>query len=421
MLLKNCLAFIDDKFVKTDILIKGKKIVKIQKNIKEKDENIIDCKNNLVSAGFIDIHQHWREPGYSHKETILSASLSSACGGITCAGLMPNTKPVIDNLQNLELLEDLLKQSVIKSLPYAAISVGQKGEELVNLKDFKNRIFAFSDDGRGLKSNALMLKAMQEAKELNIPIISHCEELDLVNNGHCHDGKVSKRLNIAGISSESESVQVARDLLLANKTACKYHICHMSAKESVHLLRLFKSLGANVSGEVSAHHLVSCEDDILNDDGNYKMNPPLRAKEDKNELLKGLNDGTIEIIATDHAPHAKNEKEGGFNKAYFGIIGSSFAFSLLYTKLVLKKKTKLKTILNAFSVNVKKRFNLKQCGELKEGSFADICVIDLNKEWILSEDKIPSLSKNTPYLGEKLYSKVILTIVDGKIVYKENE
>lgn len=418
MILKNANAYIDNKFINTDILIKNGKIVKIEKNINGKNE--IDLKGKLVNAGFIDIHQHLREPGYSHKETIASASKANAKGGITTACAMPNLKPVPDSLNNLQIELDLInKNSIMKVLPYASITIGQNGKELVDFKALSNKVFAFSDDGKGVSSSSLMKKAMIECKKLNKFIVAHCEDLELVDGGVIHDGKSALKLGVKGICSSSESVQVARDMLLSLETNSNYHVCHISAKESVAIVELGKKLGCKISAEVTPHHLISCDEDINTNDGKWKMNPPLRSKADRDYLIQALNEGTIEVIATDHAPHSTSEKDGGLNKAYFGIIGSEFAFSLLYTKLVLTNAVKLETILNAFSANPKKIFNLENAGELKVGSNADIVVIDLDKKWTLKEDEIVSLGKNTPYLNEELQSKVVLTICDGKIIYNE--
>lgn len=418
MLLKNCNAFIDNEFINTDILIENEKIVKIAPNINYCGE-VIDVKGRLVSAGFVDIHQHLREPGYSHKETIKTGSLANAKGGITTACAMPNLKPVPDSLENLnQELELIKKDSCMKVLPYGAITLEEKGQSLVNFSELAPFVFAFSDDGRGVANAKIMKDAMIECAKLNKYVVAHCEDLDLVEGGFMHDGLQAKKLGIKGISSSSESVQVARDMLLCKETNSNYHVCHISAKESVKMVELGKSLGVNISCEVTPHHLISCDEDIKEDNGMWKMNPPLRSKDDKDYLIKALNEGIIEVIATDHAPHSKDEKQGGFSKAYFGIIGSEFAFSLLYTKLVKSNLVSLKTILNAFSTNPKKIFNLENAGELKTGSRADIVVIDLEKTWELKESEIISLGKNTPYLGEVLSSKVMLTICDGKIIYK---
>lgn len=418
MLLKNAKAFIDNDFIHTDILIEGKKIVKLEKNINYQGE-CIDLNGLLVSAGFIDIHQHLREPGYSYKETIKTACEANAKGGITTACAMPNLKPVPDNLENLQTQLKLIQNSLIKVIPYAAITVNEAGKDLVDFKALSPYVFAFSDDGKGVANSKMMKTAMIECKKLDKFIVAHCEDLDLVDGGHMHDGTQSKKLGIKGISSSSESVQVARDMLLSLETNANYHVCHISAKESVAMVELGKKLGANISCEVTPHHLISCDEDIIKDDGMWKMNPPLRSKEDRDYLVKALNEGIIEIIATDHAPHSKDEKNKDFANAYFGIIGSEFAFSLLYTKLVKTNKVDLKTILKAFSCNPKRIFNLKEAGELKVGSNADLVAIDLDKSFVLKEEDLLSLGKNTPYLGETLYGKTMLTICDGKIIYND--
>lgn len=335
MLLKNAKILKNGELVESDILIDGNKISKISKNIDCFDKKIIDLKGKFVTAGFIDVHVHWREPGFSQKETILTASKAAARGGFTTVMTMPNLNPVPDSIETLKKQLDIISSdSCIRAIPYGAITKEEYGRELSDMDEIANEIFAFTDDGRGVQSANVMYEAMLKASKLNKAIVAHCEDNSLIRGGAMHEGDKSKELKIAGIPSICESVQVARDILLAEAANCHYHVCHISAKESVRAVREGKKNGIKVSCEVTPHHLLSCDEDIKEDNGMWKMNPPLRAREDKNALIAGILDGTIDIIATDHAPHTQAEKERGIAKSSFGIVGSETAFAQLYTKFV---------------------------------------------------------------------------------------
>ncbi len=419
MLLKNCKILKNGKFEKVDILIKGEKIEKISKNIDITDENTIDVKDKFVTAGFIDAHVHWREPGFPQKETVYTASRAAARGGFTTVMTMPNLNPVPDSVETLKKQLDIIKRdSVIRAIPYGAITKDEAGEKLSDMKDIANDIFAFTDDGRGVQSANMMYEAMLIAGKLNKAIVAHCEDNSLIRGGGMHEGKRSEELGIKGIPSICESVQIVRDILLAEAANCHYHVCHISTKESVRAVRDGKRNGIKVTCEVTPHHLLSCEDDIPSNDGMWKMNPPLRAKEDRNSLIAGILDGTIDIIATDHAPHTIEEKQRGIEKSAFGIVGSETAFAQLYTKFVKTDIFSLELLVKLMTENVAKTFDLPY-GKLEENGIADIVVIDLEKEMIINPDEFLSKGRNTPYGGEKVYGIPVLTISNGEIVYKE--
>nr|WP_241634361.1 dihydroorotase [Fusobacterium gastrosuis] len=421
MLLKNAKILKNGELVESDILIDGNKISKISKNIDCFDKKIIDLKGKFVTAGFIDVHVHWREPGFSQKETILTASKAAARGGFTTVMTMPNLNPVPDSIETLKKQLDIISSdSCIRAIPYGAITKEEYGRELSDMDEIANEIFAFTDDGRGVQSANVMYEAMLKASKLNKAIVAHCEDNSLIRGGAMHEGDKSKELKIAGIPSICESVQVARDILLAEAANCHYHVCHISAKESVRAVREGKKNGIKVSCEVTPHHLLSCDEDIKEDNGMWKMNPPLRAREDKNALIAGILDGTIDIIATDHAPHTQAEKERGIAKSSFGIVGSETAFAQLYTKFVKNDIFSLELLVKLMSENVSKLFNLPY-GKFDEGELADIVVIDLEKEITIDSINFLGKGKNTPYNGEKINGIPVLTLFGGEIVYVDEE
>ena len=421
MLLKNCKILKNGKFKKVDILIKDDKIEKISENIDVTDENTIDVKDRFVTAGFIDAHVHWREPGFSKKETVYTASRAAARGGFTTVMTMPNLNPVPDSMETLnKQLEIIKNDSVIRAIPYGAITKEEYGRELSDMEDIADKVFAFTDDGRGVQSANVMYEAMLMGAKLNKAIVAHCEDNSLIRGGAMHEGKRSAELGIKGIPSICESTQIARDILLAEAAKCHYHVCHISAKESVRAVREGKQNGIRVTCEVTPHHLLSCDEDIKEDNGMWKMNPPLRAREDRNALIVGILDGTIDIIATDHAPHTMEEKIRGIEKSSFGIVGSETAFAQLYTKFVKTDIFSLEMLVKLMSENVAKIFDLPY-GKLEENSFADIVIIDLEKEITINPNNFLSKGKNTPYINEKINGIPILTISNGKIAYIDKE
>ena len=365
----------------------------------------------FVFPGFCDVHVHFREPGFSYKESILSGSSASAAGGYTAVCTMPNLNPVPDSVENLrQQLELIRQQAVIHVYPYGAITVGQKGEQLADLSGMAADVIAFSDDGRGVQSDEMMRSAMLRAKALGKMIVAHCEVNDLLHGGYIHDGEYAKNHGHKGICSESEYAQIARDLRLAEETGCAYHVCHISAKESVALIRDAKRRGVNVTCETAPHYLVM-DDGDLQEDGRFKMNPPLRSAEDKNALIEGIQDGTIDMIATDHAPHSQEEKSKGLAGSSFGIVGIETAFSVLYTHLVQKGIITLERLIQLLAVNPRKRFGIPMGN--------DFTVWDLSESYIVDPDKFLSKGKATPFAGWQLNGVCKMTVCDGNVVYRK--
>lgn len=403
-----------------DVLIDGKKIVKIQEQIEDEADKVIEADGRLLVPGLVDVHIHLREPGGEHKETIVTGSKAAARGGYTTVCAMPNTNPVPDHPEQVQNLNKKLKEeAVIRVLPYASITKELKGLELTDIPALaKEEIFAFTDDGVGIQTAGQMLEAMTKAAKENKAIVAHCEDNSILYGGVVHEGEVSKRLDLPGIVNACESVQIARDVLLAETAGCHYHVCHVSTKESVRTIRDAKRAGIQVTAEVTPHHLLLTEDDIKEDDSNYKMNPPLRSTADRDALLEGLLDGTIDFIATDHAPHAEDEKALGMLKAPFGIVGLETAFPLLYTHLVKTGKVTLQQLVDKMTIDPAKTFDLPY-GELAEGAIADVTLIDLDKTMEINKNDFHSKGKNTPFHGWKVDGIPVLTIFEGGIVYEE--
>ena len=363
-----------------------------------------------VFPGFCDVHVHFREPGFSYKETIASGSLASARGGYTDVCTMPNLNPVPDSKEHLKQQQDLIDATAcIHVHPYGAITVGQKGEALSDLAGMAEHCIAFSDDGRGVQSDEMMRRAMEEARTLGKMIVAHCEDNSLLRGGYIHDGDYAKTHGHRGICSESEWGQIARDLQLVKQTGCAYHVCHISTKESVDIIRKAKAQGVNVTCETGPHYLI-LDDSFLQEDGRFKMNPPLRGKEDREALIEGLLDGTIDMIATDHAPHSAEEKSRGLEKSAFGIVGIETAFPLLYTYLVKPGILSLDRLVALLTVNPRKRFCIP-CG-------VDFTVWDLDAISKIDPNEFLSMGKATPFAGWEVSGKCMATVCDGKVVYK---
>ncbi|GAE24179.1 dihydroorotase [Halalkalibacter wakoensis JCM 9140] len=381
---------------------------------------VINVDGKLITPGLVDVHVHLREPGGEKKETIETGTQSAAAGGFTTIAAMPNTRPVPDTKEQMNWLQERIESTGhVRVLPYASITTRQLGKELTDFEALKAAgAFAFTDDGVGIQSADMMLQAMKKAKEVNMAIVAHCEENTLIHGGAVHEGKFSSAHNIPGIPSVCESVHIARDVLLAEATGCHYHVCHVSTKESVRVIRDAKKAGIHVTAEVSPHHLLLCEDDIPGLDTNYKMNPPLRAKEDQEALWEGLLDGTLDFIATDHAPHTEEEKAQGMERAPFGIVGLETAFPLLYTHLVKTEKATLKQLVDWLTIKPASTFNL-QSGTLKEGAIADLTVIDLEEERAINKEAFLSKGKNTPFQGWTCAGWPEYTFVNGKLVFEK--
>lgn len=373
--------------------------------------SVYNSSQYMIFPGFCDVHVHLRQPGFSYKETIKSGTQASAHGGYTTVFSMPNLKPVPDSAEHLkEQLDIIKKDAVINVLPYGAITVGQNGEELSDMEGMAKDVIAFSDDGRGVQSEEMMKEAMLRAKALGKIIVAHCEDNSLLHGGYIHDGVYASEHSHRGICSESEWGPIKRDLELCRQTGCAYHVCHISCKESVELIRQAKAQGVDVTCETGPHYLILTDED-LKEDGRFKMNPPLRSKEDRQALIEGVLDGTIDMIATDHAPHSQEEKSRGLEKSAFGIVGIETAFQLLYTHLVKKNIISLEKLIELLAVNPRKRFGIEY-----DNSFT---VWDLDKKTVINPSEFLSMGKATPFEGEEVFGECELTVCNGKTAYKK--
>ncbi len=404
---------------KLDIIIKDEKIYKIghfQDN--GEYEKVIDAEGKVVSPGLIDVHVHFRDPGFTYKEDIFTGAEAAAKGGFTTVICMANTNPIVDNEETLKYILDKAKKAKIKILQAAAITKEFKGKELVDMKKLKELgVVGFTDDGLPIKDSKLVMEAMEKAKELDMPLSFHEEDPSLIKSPGVNEGKVSKKLKVGGAPNAAEDVLVARDCMLALKTNAKISIQHISSGNSVDLVRFAKSLGAKVTAEATPHHFSITEEAVLKHKTLAKMNPPVRTEKDKEKIIEGLKDNTIEIIATDHAPHSKEEKERELTKAPSGIIGLETSLALGVTNLVKKGHLTLLELLEKMTINPANFYKL-DAGTIEEGKFADLVIFDENEEWIVPE-KFASKASNTPFIGEKLYGKVKYTICNGKIVYRD--
>lgn len=366
-----------------------------------------------VFPGFCDVHVHFREPGFSYKETILSGSSAAAHGGYTAVCTMPNLKPVPDCAENLKVQTEMIKAvDMINIYPYGAITVGQLGERLSDMENISKDAIAFSDDGRGVQSEQLMKEAMLKAKALNKIIVAHCEDNSLLCGGYIHKGVYAETHGHRGICSESEWKPIKRDLKLVKETGCSYHVCHISCKESVDLIRQAKAEGLDVTCETAPHYLRLDENDLM-ENGKFKMNPPLRSKEDREALIKGITDGTIDMIATDHAPHSEEEKSRGLEKSAFGVVGLETAFGVLYTGLVKKGIITLEKLIELMAINPRARFNIP-IGD-------DFTVWALDEKYTVNPDEFLSMGKATPFDKAEVYGKCYVTVCNGKPIYKCNQ
>ncbi|MDR2977181.1 MAG: dihydroorotase [Streptococcaceae bacterium] len=406
-----------------NILVEDGKITEISSNFISENQTIdqvLDIQNQLILPGLVDIHVHLRQPGFEYKETIKTGTLAAAHGGFTTVCAMPNLNPVPDTPEKMAKMLELDKaEAVVNVLQYASITKERTSEELVDFTGMANAgAFAFSNDGSGVQTANCMYQAMKEAKRVNKAIAAHIEDESLMNGGVMHEGKRSRELGIPGMPSVTETAQLARDLVLAEATGVHYHVCHVSAKASVRLIREAKRAGIHVTAEVAPHHLILSDEDIPYDTAIYKMNPPLPGREDQEALIEGLLDGTIDLIATDHAPHSAEEKEGRFVEGAFGIVGSETAFSLMYTHFVEKGIFTLEQLVNWMSLAPAKLFNIDS-GVLKVGDKADLAVFNIEQEYVIDAADFESKGKNTPFLGETVKGETQLTMVNGKIVWQK--
>ncbi|MCZ0755503.1 dihydroorotase [Anoxybacillus sp. J5B_2022] len=407
--------------VPTEVKITGDVIAEIASTVAAGDEDeVIDVAGQLLAPGFIDLHVHLREPGGEHKETIATGTLAAAKGGFTTVAAMPNTRPVPDTKEQMDWLVERIRQTAhVNVLPYAAITIRQLGKERTDFAALKEAgAFAFTDDGVGVQSAQMMYEAMKQAAALGMAIVAHCEDETLTYKGCVHDGTFAKKHGLSGIPSVAESVHIARDVLLAEATGCHYHVCHISTKQSVRIVREAKRAGIRVTAEVTPHHLLLCDEDIPGLDANFKMNPPLRSKEDREALIEGLLDGTIDFIATDHAPHTEAEKQEGMELAPFGIVGLETAFPLLYTHFVETNICTLKQLIDWLTKKPAEAFQLNR-GTLAVGAKADITIIDLQAEQMIDPATFVSKGKNTPFAGWTCKGWPTMTFVNGKLVWKK--
>ncbi len=418
-LLKNGLLFTKDGFRPVDLSVAEGRIISVAGGLEAAAGAVaIDLHHAAVFPGFVDVHVHLREPGFSYKETIRTGSLAAARGGYAHVCAMPNLNPIPDSLEALNVQREIIaRDAAVHVHPYGAITRGERGEALADMEAMAPYTAGFSDDGRGVQSEAMMREAMGEAKRLGKIIAAHCEDNSLLRGGYIHDGDYARSHGHRGICSESEWGQIARDLRLAEETGCAYHVCHISAKESVDLIRQAKARGVDVTCETGPHYLVFSDQD-LQEDGRFKMNPPIRSREDRAALIEGLLDGTIDMIATDHAPHSAEEKGRGLEKSAMGVVGLETAFAAVYTHLVKPGILSMERLMALLNGNAVKRFGFGT--PLEEGQPADLTVFDLDKPYVVDPERFQTMGRATPFAGMELYGLCLLTMINGEIVWKED-
>lgn len=417
-LLKNGMVFVNNAFQKKDILIHGDTISKISDNVLATEDIVsFDFQNCYIFPGFIDVHVHLREPGFLSKETIKTGTKAAAHGGYTDVCSMPNLNPTPDSMEHLQLqLDAIEKDAAIHVYPFGTITKNEAGLEMADLKDMAPYVIGFSDDGRGVQSEEMMKNAMVQCKELGKIISAHCEDNALLFGGYIHDGEYAKKNGHRGICSESEWGPIKRDIELVKETGCAYHVCHISTKESVELIRQAKKDGVNITCETGPHYLVM-NDSMLKEEGRFKMNPPIRSEEDRKALVEGLIDGTIDVIATDHAPHTLEEKSRGLEKSLMGVTGIETAFPVAYTHLVKGNVITLEKLVDVLHNNASRRFGIGN--DIAEGNKANLCVFDLDEKVKVDEEFFLSMGKSSPFTGNEYYGKCKLTMCDGKIAYQD--
>lgn len=400
-----------------DILISGDRIAEIGADISADAETIIDAAGKIVMPGLIDLHVHLREPGFEYKETIETGTRAAAHGGVTSICPMPNTNPVIDSPERVRELLERAKNAPVHVLPVGAVTLGQQGKEVADICGMKEAgAVALSEDGKSVMDTLVYRKGLKEAAKCGIPMFAHCEDKSLVDDGVMNAGKRAEELGLPGITNAVEDVIVARDILMSKEAGNRLHLCHCSTKDSAVLIALAKKQGLPVTGEVCPHHFTMSDDEITEDHGRFKMNPPLRSREDVQALKEALRDGIMDVISTDHAPHGEEEKNQSMKKAPFGIVGIENSFALGYTELVLGGYLTLSQLIEKMSVNPAKVLGIDK-GNLSEGKIADVVIADISTEYEINPEEFFSKGKNTPFAGKKVYGKIETTIVDGKIVY----
>lgn len=404
---------------KMDILIQGRTVCKVAENISEKDSSteVIDASGKVIMPGFIDLHVHLREPGFEYKETVLTGAKAAAKGGVTTICPMPNTKPVIDTPVMVKDLLERAKDAPVHILPIGAITLGQEGVDIADIEGMKEAgAVAISEDGKSVMDSWIFRQALHEAARAGMPVFSHCEDTGLVDGGVMNYGAKSEELGLPGIINAAEDVIVARDILMAKEAGCRLHLCHCSTADSVLLVEMAKKQGLPVTAEACPHHFTMSDDEITEDDGRFKMNPPLRSRADVEALKNGLKDGIMDVISTDHAPHGAEEKAQSMLKAPFGIVGLETSFALGYTVLVKGGYLTLPELVRKMSVNPAKVIGIDK-GNLAEGKLADLVIADLDTEYEIDSSKFESKGKNTPFNGMKVYGRIEKTFVDGEVVY----
>ena len=417
MLIRGCRVFLGGIFVPMDVHVADGKIAQLLPPAADvQGIPVFEFQNCYLLPGLTDVHVHLRDPGFSFKETMRTGTQAAARGGYTTVCPMPNLNPVPDSTEHLNAeLRRIRDDAVIRVLPYAAITVGEKGETLADLEGMAQDAFAFSDDGKGVQSDEMMKNAMLRAKALGKVIVAHCEDETLLHGGYIHDGAYARAHGHPGICSASEWKQVERDVSLAEETGCAYHVCHVSTKESVQIIREAKARGVNVTCETAPHYLLLTEDD-LQEDGRFKMNPPIREKADRDALISGLLVGTVDMIATDHAPHTAEEKSRGLEKSLMGVVGLECSLPVLYTGLVKTGIVPMETLIDRMTLSPARRFGLESGIEI--GKSADLCVFDPNEAWTIDPNEFASMGKATPFAGMQVQGRVKMTICEGEIVYQ---
>lgn len=419
ILIKNAFVFTGKNFIKNDVLINDTNITAIGTSISPNGVNrVYDAQGKYLIPGFVDVHIHLREPGFSYKETIKSGTMAAARAGYTVVCPMPNINPVPDSVESIKAEMDIIKRdAVIKTYPFASITKGRLGGgELVDFESLKDVAIGFSDDGTGVQTEDCMKSAMQSCSRVGAIISAHCEVNELLHGGYIHDGEYCRLHNHKGICSASEYEQVARDCRLAEETGCQYHVCHISTMESVDFIRKAKARGVNVTCETGPHYLTMCDMD-LQEDGRFKMNPPLRSAKDRDALIEGIVDGTIDVIATDHAPHSVDEKAKGLEKSAMGVVGLETAFPVLYSRLVKNGIITLEKLIELMSVNPCRIFGIDG-GIIECGTVADLALLDLDKQWVVNPDEFVTMGRATPFEGWHVQGQNVLTICEGEVVYE---
>ena len=417
-ILRNAMVYRPSGFAKNDLLIRNGSIERIAPQLPPLEGvSEFDMSGCCIVPGLVDVHVHFREPGFSCKETIRTGSLAAAHGGYTTVCTMPNLNPAPDTVEHLERqLEIIRRDAVIHVIPYGTITMEEEGRALSDMEGMAPFVAGFSDDGRGVQDREMMRAAMKKAKALDRIIAAHCEVNALLTGGWIHDGEYAKAHGHRGICSESEWGEVARDVELAGETGVRYHACHISTKESVDIIRRARAEGVDVTCETGPHYLVLCDRD-LQEDGRFKMNPPLRGAEDREALIEGILDGTVGMIATDHAPHEAEAKSRGLERSAMGVVGLETAFAVMYTHFVKTGRITLEKLVELMSVNPAKRFGIGSF--LEEGQAADLAVFDLSREWVVKPEEFLSKGRATPFEGETLFGRCVLTLVGGEEAWNE--